>query len=73
MTSRTQTEFADPIPVLGTDSGIDELRVLTNRRYDHGGDLGEGNAPWILYKLPLFHSNVNSNQKEIKVKSTAQS
>ena len=34
MLGRTQTEFAHPTAVVGTDRWIDELRILTSRRFD---------------------------------------
>lgn len=42
MLSTAKTEFAHPTPVPGTESWIDELRMLTKRRYDHRGDREEG-------------------------------
>ena len=70
MLSKAKTEFAHPTPVPGTESWIDELRMLTKRSYDHRGDRGEGNASWNLEKSPLFSSNVRLKE-EFKVKSTA--
>ena len=69
--SRIQTDFAHPTPVPGTDSWVDELRVLKHHRYDHEGDRGEGNASWNLSNSPFFNSNPVFNQIERKVKSTA--
>ena len=70
MLSKAKTEFAHPTPMPGTESWIDELRMLTKRSYDHRGDRGEGNASWNLEKSPLFNCNVRLKE-DFEVKSTA--
>ena len=44
VTSRIQTEFAQPKPVPETDNWVDGLRMFATRRCDHEGDRGEGNT-----------------------------
>ena len=68
MLGTAETEFAHPTPVPGTESWIDELRMLTKRRYDHRGDREEGSAYWNLEESPLYN-NVKLKE-ELKVKST---
>ena len=68
--SKANTEFAHTTPVPGTESWIDELRMLTKRRYDHGGDREEGNAYRNLEKSPLYLSIVGLKEG-FKVNLTA--
>ena len=70
MLSKAKTEFAHPTPVPGTESWIDELRMLNKHRYDHGGDREEGNAYRNLEKSPLYHSIVGLKEG-FKVNLTA--